>query len=90
MVCRAAPRGYPILRAVKLLGDQLAVPRQNGFGSNDLGDFGKRFSSQSFGRLRQAITFRIGQPDPAFDLVAQDSILRHQRLIWRFARRSQK
>ena len=51
------------------------------FESNDLRDLGERFSPQPFGNLGQAETFRIGEPDSAFDLTAQDSVLRHQILI---------
>ena len=57
------------------------MPRKNGFGSNDLRDFAKRFAPQSFGYLGQADTFRIGEPDSALDLIAQDSVLCHQILI---------
>jgi hypothetical protein len=40
---RAVLPGWPIPLAVELLGDQPAVPRKNGFGSNDLRDLSQRF-----------------------------------------------
>lgn len=61
---RRAMRG-----AIKLLGHQCAMPRQNGVGFDDAGDFIERLFAQLLADRSQCYAFRVGELDAARALV---------------------
>jgi len=80
-VDRGATGRFALLGAVKLLGDQFAVPAKNRVGLDDRGHFLQNLLAQFLTDCGQRRAFAIGQPHPARDLVTQNAILRHQVLV---------
>jgi hypothetical protein len=69
------------LGAVKLLGDQLAVPAENRVGFDDLRHFLQGLLPQLLAQLGQGFALAVTQAYATFDLVAQDGIFGHGVLI---------
>jgi len=69
-----------MLRAVNLLSHQLAMPSQDGVRFDDGGDFIQRRFTKLLANFGQGAPLSISELDPAFNLVAQDTIFRHQIL----------
>src|SRR5215467_7473540 len=62
--------------SVVLLGDQLPVPSQQGFGRNNAGDLGKSLSSQRFGLYGQSPALIVIEAhSPATELFSKYPIL---------------
>jgi hypothetical protein len=59
-----------MLRAVKLLGDQFAMPRQDGVRCDDRGDFFQCLFTELLTDLGQRSALGIIELKPTFDLVA--------------------
>jgi hypothetical protein len=68
-------------RSVELSGDELAVPAQDGLGLHDLGDLLQRFPTKTLSNLSQTDSLRVGEPQSPFDLISEDSALRHQIFV---------
>jgi hypothetical protein len=75
------PWSLPLRGAVKFLGDQPAMPAENGIGLDDRGHFLQGLLPQLLADGGQRRAFAIRQPHTACDLVAQDAILRHQVFV---------
>lgn len=71
----------PMLGALKFPSDQLPVPRQDRIGCDDRGDLCQRLLAQLLANGLQGFPFAIAQPHAALYLVAEDTVLRHQRLV---------
>ncbi len=70
-----SPRSTPVA-VVPLLGDELAVPGQDGVGRHDGRHVTKHFPAQGLALDRQAPAFVVREANPlAFELAPQDSIL---------------
>ncbi len=80
-VDRGATGRFALLGAVKLLGDQFAVPAKNRVGLNDLGHFLQGLLPQLVANCGQRLAFAVTQPDAPFELVAEDTIFRDQILV---------
>src|SRR6266851_98860 len=81
LVDRGAAGSLALLGAVKLLGDQLAVPAENRVGFDDLRHFLQGLLPQLLAQLGQGFALAITQAYATFDLVAQDAIFGHEVLI---------
>jgi hypothetical protein len=78
---RGAPWGLALPGTIKLLGDQLAVPAENGVRLDERGHFLQSLLAELLADLGEGLPLAIIQPDASFKLVAQDAILRHQVLV---------
>src|SRR5438128_1985103 len=61
----------PLLGAVKLVGDQFAVPGEDRVGFDDLGHFLQGLLAQLVADLSQGLALAITQPYPSLDLIAE-------------------
>jgi hypothetical protein len=78
---RRAPWRPAFLRAVELLGDELAMPGQNGVGL-DKGDyFRQRPFSKLLADLGQGPALAIGQSHTACDPIPKDAVFGHQIFV---------
>ena len=57
------------------------MPPKHSLRSDDLRYILQRLPSESFGDLGQADALRLSEPYSPLDLVAEDSILRHQTFV---------
>jgi hypothetical protein len=73
--------GLPLWRAVKLLGDELAVPGENRVRLDQARHLLQRLLPQFLAELGQRLTLPLAQPDAPCDLVAQNAIFHHQVLV---------
>jgi hypothetical protein len=71
----------PLLRTVKLLRGELAVPGQDGIRLHDAGHVLQRLLAQLLPDLGEHFAFAITKAYLAFNLRAQDTILCHQVLV---------
>ncbi len=69
------------MRAIKLLGDQFAVPAEDGVRFDDRGDVCQGFLAQLVADLRQGLALAITQPYTALELIAEQAIFGHQILM---------
>ena len=80
-VDRGATGRFALLGAVKLLGDQFAVPAKNRVGFDDRGHFPQGLFTELLADLGEGLTLSITQLDASLDLVAEDTIFRGQILV---------
>jgi hypothetical protein len=76
-----APWGPALRGTITLLGDQRAVPAENGVRLDDLRHFLQSLLAELLADLGEGLTLAIIQPDTPLKLVAQDPILRHEIFI---------
>ena len=76
-----APGGLTLRGAIGLLGDQLAVPREDGVGCDDCGHLGQCLLSQPLPDLGEGLALPITQPHTPWDLLAQEPIFCHEILL---------
>lgn len=69
------PSGTPLLAPVVLRGDQLPVPPQDRVGRRNPRDLTQRPSTELFTKSAQAAALRIGQTDPAPELLQEHAVL---------------
>jgi hypothetical protein len=70
-----------LLGAIEFLSDELAVPGKNGLGCNDRRHLLQRLLAQLLANLGQAPSLRISQLDTTSELLAQDTVFRHQVFV---------
>jgi hypothetical protein len=71
-------RPVALLRAVKLLGDQRAVPGENGVGFHNGRDLLQSLPPELFPNLFQALALAVAQPHATLKLVAEDTVFGDQ------------
>jgi hypothetical protein len=81
LVSDGTPQGLALLGAIKLLGDERAVPGEDRVGLDDARYLRQGFPSQPLANLRQRLPLPIAQLDAAFDLLAQYPVFCHQIFI---------
>ena len=69
------------LGAVELVGDEPAIPRQNGFGLRHHRHFPQSLSPESVGNLGQGGLFTVGKQQTALDLRFENAVLGGQILV---------
>jgi hypothetical protein len=69
------------LRAVKLLRHKRAMPAENCIALDKRGHVLQRLLPQLLANLSQGLPLAITQPNASWELITQNTILRHQVLI---------
>ena len=75
---RSAERA-PLLAPIKLLGDEAAIPAQEGLGRHKRGEFFQTLVTERVGQRRKAAAFSIREAQsPPTEVGFEDTILFHQ------------
>jgi hypothetical protein len=74
-------RRFPLLRAVKLLRHELAVPSEDRLRGDDCGDLRQGFLPQLLPKLGQSLPLAIAQLHATCDLLAQNPVFCHQVFV---------
>ena len=64
-----------MLGSIELAGDQATVPAENGLGFGDKGHLREELPPKPFADFRQRAPFRVGEPDFAGQVCAENSVL---------------